>query len=250
MFPVFYTIENFDLRASYVFLTLGILAGIVVGFKEARRAGIAAKDFHLYWMSAVPFALLIGALNGFLFRFRITDALARVDEALSYGLISFGAIAGMLILGYLLAIVRKQNAGLVLDTIALILPLILGIYRIGCLLNGCCYGQETDSFLGIVLPNDFGIWARRYPTQIWLMIFNLGLFAWLWSQREKKAFDGMLTIQYLVIYSAGRFIIDGFRELPSALGPLSLHQVMALTMLLITLYTYAEIWFARHSTSK
>ena len=206
MFPVLLTIENFDLRASYVFLALGILAGLVVGFKENKRVGFETKNFHLYWMSAVPFALLIGALNGFLFRFRITDALARIDESLSYGLVSFGAIGGMLLLGYVVATVRKQNVGLTLDTIALILPLILGIYRIGCMLNGCCYGLETDSFLGIVLPNDFGVWARRYPTQIWLMVFNLGLFAWLWSQREKKAFNGMLTIQYLVIYSAGRFI--------------------------------------------
>ncbi len=250
MFPVFFSIESFDLRASYVFLALGILAGIAVGFRESQRVGLSKNNFHIYWMSAIPFALLIGALNGFLFRFPIADALERLEHSFSYGLISFGAIAGALLLGYQLAIIRKQNTGVVLDTIALILPLVLGVYRIGCLLNGCCHGLETDSFLGIVLPNDYGIWARRYPTQIWLMVFNLGLFLWLWSQREKKSFDGMIAIQYLIIYSAGRMIIDAFRELPPALGPLSLHQVMALTMLLATLYAYAEIYFARRSTAK
>ena len=174
----------------------------------------------------------------------------RLEHSFSNGLISFGAIAGTLLLGYILSKVRKQNTGVTLDTISLILPLVLGIYRIGCVLNGCCHGLETESFLGVVLPDDFGIWARRYPTQIWLMLFNLGLFAWLWSLRKKKSFDGIITIYYLLAYSLGRLIIDAFRELPPALGPLSLHQVMALTMLLATLYAYAEIYFARRSAGE
>ena len=205
MFPVLFSIQDFDLRASYVFLALGIFAGIVVGYKESRRVGLSKMDFHLYWMSAIPFALLLGALNAFLFRFPIADALERFEDSLSYGLISFGAISGMLFLGYLLSAVRKVKTGLVLDTISLMLPLILGIYRIGCILNGCCHGVETDSFLGIILPDDYGILARRYPTQIWLMIFNLGLFAWLWSIRKKKAFDGIITIYYLIAYSLNTF---------------------------------------------
>lgn len=82
------------------------------------------------------------------------------------------------------------------------------------------------------------------------MLFNLGLFAWLWSARKKKSFDGIITIYYLVAYSLGRLIIDAFRDLPSALGPLSMHQLMALIMLLATLYAYAEIWFARRSAGE
>ena len=250
MFPIFFTIANFELRASYVFLALGILAGVLVGAKESRRLGFEAKQFRLYLLSAIPFALFIGALNGFLFRFPFAVALERLESALSYGLVSFGAIIGMFVLGYVIAKIQKLNVGLVLDTIAVILPLVIGIYRIGCLLNGCCYGVETDSFPGIVLPNDYGVWARRYPTQIWLMVFNLGLFAWLWSIRKKKSFNGIIAIYYLIAYSLGRLIIDSFRELPLALGPLSLHQVMALTMLLATSYAYLEIRLARRSMTE
>lgn len=134
-----------------------------------------------------------------------------------------------------------------MDTISLALPLILAIYRIGCLLNGCCYGLETDSFFGIVLPGYFGVWAKRYPTQIWLFVLNLALFTWLWSMRKKKSFDGILTIHYLILYSLGRLVIDAFRDLPRVLGPFSFHQLLAMTILLTTLYAYAEIYFARRS---
>ncbi|MBT7190291.1 MAG: hypothetical protein HN916_08870 [Anaerolineae bacterium] len=250
MFPVFFTVANFEFRASYLFLTLAIIAGLVLGYKESRRVGLSDQNFRLYAISVIPFALLLGAINALLFRYPLADALERLEHSFSNGLISFGAIAGTLLLGYILSKVRKQNTGVTLDTISLILPLVLGIYRIGCVLNGCCHGLETESFLGVVLPDDFGIWARRYPTQIWLMLFNLGLFAWLWSLRKKKSFDGIITIYYLLAYSLGRLIIDAFRELPPALGPLSLHQVMALTMLLATLYAYAEIYFARRSAGE
>ena len=250
MFPVFFTVASFEFRASYLFLALGILAGIFVGLKESRRIGLSDQNFRLYAISVIPFALLLGAINAFLFRYPLADALERLEHSLTNGLISFGAIFGTLLLGYLLSKARKENTGLTLDTISLMLPLVLGIYRIGCMLNGCCHGLETDSFLGVVLPDDFGIWARRYPTQIWMMLFNLGLFAWLWSVRKKKSFDGIITIYYLVAYSLGRLIIDAFRDLPSALGPLSMHQLMALIMLLATLYAYAEIWFARRSAGE
>ena len=250
MYPVLFTIANFELRASYVFLFLGILIGILLGYKEAQRVGISKIDFHLYWISAIPIALFLAAFNGFIFWIRLGDIFGRLEDILSYGLVSFGAILGMLLLGYFLTKIRKTNTGLFLDTVSLTLPLILGIYRIGCLLNGCCYGLETDSFLGIILPGHLGIWARRYPTQIWLIVFNLALFAWLWSIRKKKSFDGILTIYYLILYSLGRLVIDIFRDLPRVLGPFSFHQLLAITILLTTLYAYLEIYFARRSVTE
>jgi len=250
MYPVLITIANFDLRSSYVFLFLGILFGILVGYKEAKRVGISSFDFHIYWISAIPIALLFAAINGFAFWNHFGKISGRLEDILSYGLVSFGAIFGMLFLGYCLTKIRKINTGLYLDTVSLTLPVILAIYRIGCILNGCCHGLETESFLGITLPDNLGVLVRRYPTQIWLMVFNFALFAWLWSIRKKKSFDGVLTIYFLVLYSLGRLIIDAFRDLPRVLGPFSFHQLLAITILLTTLYAYLEIWLTRRSVAE
>lgn len=247
MYPVLFSIANFELRASSLFLFLGILSGILIGYKETKRVNISSIEFHLYWISAIPIALFLAAINGFVFWNRMRKNSGQLEDILSYGLVSYGAILGMLLLGYLLTKIRKTNTALFLDTVSLILPLILAIYRIGCILNGCCYGLETDSFLGIMLPDSLGVLVKRYPTQIWLMVFNFSLFTWLWLIRKKKSFDGILTIYFLILYSVGRLIIDIFRDLPRVFGPLSFHQLLAITILLTTLYAYAEIYFARRS---
>ena len=250
MYPVLVTIANFELRASYVFLFLGILFGILIGYRETKRVGISSIEFHLYWISAVPVALFLAAINGFVFWNRLGNISGQLDDILSYGLVSYGAILGMLLLGYFLTKIRKINTALFLDTISLAMPLILAIYRIGCILNGCCHGLETDSFLGITLPDGLGVMVKRYPTQIWLMVFNFFLFAWLWSIRKKKSFDGILTIYFLVLYSVGRLIIDAFRDLPRVLGPFSFHQLIAITIILTTLYAYLEIWLTRRPVAE
>ncbi len=249
MYPILLVIGDFHLHASVIFLTLGIVFGILVGWKEAQRVGISMRYFHVYWISAIPLALLFGALNALVFGVGFLDALRNLEYALSSGLVSFGAILWMLLWGYLLAKVIRpdQPDGLVLDTITLIIPLILGIYRIGCILNGCCYGLETDSIFGMYLPRGSGNWANRFPTQIMLMIFNLGLFAWLLSRRKQKTYNGSLTIAYLFFYSLGRLLIDSLRDLPRVLGLFSLHQLTSIAILLISGYVAIELWQARRA---
>jgi phosphatidylglycerol:prolipoprotein diacylglycerol transferase len=248
--PILFTIGNVEISASYFFFGLGVFCALVVGWMEARRVGIPNRSFHIFWISGIPLATLLAGLNNLLFINGFLKTWQNLDKTISGGLVSFGAIIGILVWGYLLAKVLnpKQPVGLTFDTIALILPLFLGIYRIGCLLNGCCYGLETDSFLGMYLPGHFGVWAYRYPTQIMLMVFNFGLFAWLWVYRKKKAFHGSLALSFLMLYSFGRLVIDAFRDLPRVMGPFSLHQLASIAIFLITAYIMFEFKIAQRST--
>mgnify|MGYP001562223984 FL=1 len=73
--------------------------------------------------------------------------------------------------------------------------IILGqaIGRIGCYLNGCCYGINNQ------------------PTQIYELILDFIGFLLLWDLRKKIRFEGGLFLLYLMTYSVIRIIVSQFR---------------------------------------
>ena len=46
------------------------------------------------------------------------------------------------------------------------LPLGQAIGQFGCLARGCCYGQPTEAWLALDLPDSYGDWTLRYPTHL------------------------------------------------------------------------------------
>lgn len=235
MYPILFRIDVLVVSASSVFLVLGILAGFLVGWKESKRVGFSNRDVFLFAALAIPVALFLGILNGYVFRLILYRDSPVQFELFQSGMVSFGVVLGMFTVSWLQSRLSKLPPAKGLDMIALVLPLILAIFRIGCLLNGCCYGRETDGFLGLYLPGDFSEWAYRYPTQIMLMVFDWALFAFLWMRRRHREFDGSQAFAFLLIYPAGRLVIDSFRDLPPVAFGLSIHQLTAIAMFLVTL---------------
>jgi phosphatidylglycerol:prolipoprotein diacylglycerol transferase len=224
-----------EVYSSVFFLVLAILVGLIVGRMESRSLGVTGRSFWIFAISVVPIVLLAASLNGLLFEILLWNILGNYEFPDSTGLVSFGVIPAVMAWGCILAKATKRPAAADLDTIALILPLILAIYRIGCLLNGCCHGMEIGGALAELLLQLKEGWVARYPTQVLLMLMNFGIFSYLWLKRKRKKFQGELVISYLLLYSSGRLIVDALRDLPRVLGPLSLHQLSSLVILLITI---------------
>lgn len=236
MYPILFVISGRPIYASPVFLALALVIGFFISRSEIRRREIPLKVFYLYWVLAVPTALFLAAVNSALFHYRLLDVISNPGELTSTGLVSFGAVIGTLGLGFIIAKIYKISAGQVLDAISIILPLILGVYRIGCILNGCCYGLETDGFFGVYLPNVSGQWANRYPTQFLLLIFDLALFFFLWKWRLNNPDEGKTTLTFLLSFSIFRLLLDSLRELPMVNDWINILQLGSMTLLLITLY--------------
>ena len=241
MYPILFVFSEIPIYASPVFLVLAIIIGFFVGRNEIRRRGISDKEFYLYWVLAVPAALVLAAANSALFYDRLFYVFANPRELASSGLVSFGAVIGTLGLGFIMAKVYKRSVCQMLDAISIILPLIHGVYRIGCILNGCCYGLETDGLFGVYLPNVSGQWENRYPTQIMLLVFDFALFFFLWKWRLKKPVDGKTTLVFLLSFSIFRLLLDSLRELPMINDWINILQLGSITILLITLYALIMI---------
>ena len=79
--------------------------------------------------------------------------------------------------------------------------------RIGCFLNGCCYGIETEEWYGVLFP---GHTHKVIPTQLFEMAFLFVLSAILIFMAFKKITLYTMPI-YMVSYALFRFILEFFR---------------------------------------
>ena len=86
--------------------------------------------------------------------------------------------------------------------------------RIGCLLNGCCYGRACDLPWAISFPGGQSLHQPAtpvHPTEIYDALLNLALYFFLaWLFRRKK-FDGQIFATYLICYASSRSFVEYFR---------------------------------------
>jgi phosphatidylglycerol:prolipoprotein diacylglycerol transferase len=110
--------------------------------------------------------------------------------------------------------------------------------RVGCTLNGCCYGKATSLPWGIVYTNPESycpLGVAVHPTQIYEIVYLLIIFGVLFSLRGRFKPDGSLFLIYLSIYSLWRVGIDFLRDGTPFLFGLHQAQVIGIIVLLIAI---------------
>lgn len=120
----------------------------------------------------------------------------------------------------------------VADLLAPFLLLGQGIGRIGCYLDGCCYGAPTD-----------GPFGPRHPTQLYEMVIDLALAALLWFvlRRRLAAARGALFGWLLVLYGTSRAALELLRaDERGGIGPLSTSQIIAIPAVAIGMWLIAR----------
>jgi prolipoprotein diacylglyceryltransferase len=113
------------------------------------------------------------------------------------------------------------------DLVAPCLMVGQAIGRLGCFLEGCCYGAATGGPLGVRFP---GHPLARHPTQLYESAADLAIAAVLWFLLRPRARGrGRLFGWMLVLYGAARAVIELWRDDPrGGLGPLSTSQLLAI----------------------
>lgn len=117
--------------------------------------------------------------------------------------------------------------------------------RMGCLMNGCCYGRPTDLPWAIHFPLEHethGVGV--HPTEIYESLLNLGLYAALaWAYR-RKTFDGQIFALYLIAYAFLRSLVECFRgDYPVRYlgGYITPGQLMSIAIVTAGILLYAKL---------
>jgi phosphatidylglycerol:prolipoprotein diacylglycerol transferase len=153
------------------------------------------------------------------------------------GLTIYGAIMGALIAGIIYCLVKKLSFWQLGDIVAPGAVVGQAIGRVGCILNGCCYGLPTDLPCAVVYtsPDSYApVGVDVHPTQFYLLIWNLIVFAVLWSLRKRLKPVGSLFLLYMALYAVGDFGIRFLRAGEPFLFGLQQAQVIGLAILVVT----------------
>ena len=201
-----------------IILAIGMLAGLLLCMKQAKRFGLTEDNVLDMILWAVPCCILGSRIYYVIFYldlFRNADGSldwSRVIAIWDGGL----AIYGTVIVGILVALiytrVKKLKFGAMTDLC--VMGLLLGqcIGRWANFINREAFGAETT------LPWRMRLWVSQYqsievhPTFFYESLWNLiGLLLILFVVSRARRFDGENTWFYFLWYGLGRFWIEGLR---------------------------------------
>ena len=244
MRPVLINIGRFHVYSYGFMLMVGFAAGIAWGCREARRRNLSPDLVIDYGLWALLSAI-VGARVVFVLLNWSEYAHDPVSIVIGRGGLSFhGGLAGALVALYFFCRKRGVRFTQMTDLLAPALPLGFAFARIGCFLNGCCYGVPTHlpwacQFVNTDLPG--GHTPPSHPVQLYSSALNLALFGLLvWAGRRPR-FRGELTLWYLSLYSVIRFGLEFLRR--GVTGKVFLYgltraQVASLVIIVFALVCY------------
>ena len=157
------------------------------------------------------------------------------------------ALYGGLVLSFILSLpllaALRISIGAFWDAAAVAMLVGMIPTKFGCLLNGCCAGRPTEGRLGLYLPNERGIWRRRWPAQ--LLEAGLAVVVLTGSFAAQKWFpaNGVLFLTALAGYGAARWWLESTRETIDRIGQLNLHRTISAALLVLSLTTLAILWW-------
>ena len=211
MKPILFSFGGLHLYSYGLCIALGVLLSLYLMKRRAIQEGFP-KPEEVFDMAFV--VLLWGFLGARLFY---------VIQNLSYyaaepfkifavwegGLIFYGgAIAAFLGL-YLMARKKQWPLWKILDFLVPYGAMTHAFGRIGCFLNGCCYGKVCDLPWAVRFP---GFPYAVHPTQLYEALYDLALFAFLLKHRKRTRFEGETALLYFLLYGLGRYLIEFLRE--------------------------------------
>lgn len=228
---------------SYGFLIgYGFLLALYVCRKRAVRMGLDPDG-----LVDVALATLVGGLVGARLFYILTYwdnfrgnlwEILRIDHG---GLVFYGGLMGGAALLFTTVLWKGMPVRRTLDTLTSVVPLGHAFGRLGCFMNGCCFGKPTGSWVGVRFPSPPGLsidpatpnpYATPvHPTQLYAVGYNLLIFAFLSFIYSKRRRNGDVAWSYGILYGTARFCQEFFRgDVPHVFAGLTMAQLICIPL--------------------
>ena len=235
--PEIFSIGAFVLRWYSLLITLAIVAGVWLGYREAVRKGLDGLRVQnlAVWavVSGIAGARLFHVIDNWQFYAANPGAILSIWNG---GLAVYGGLIGGAIGGAIYAARHGIPGWKMADAAApgMILGQALG--RLACIPNGDAVGAPANVPWAFVYTNPKALVPSGYlgvplhPYPLYELLFDLAILAVIWRLRSVFKRDGLLFLTSAALYSVGRFLLTFYRVEKVWFWGLQEAQVVALVV--------------------
>jgi|YelNatPaOPRAMG01_1025707.scaffolds.fasta_scaffold30430_1 phosphatidylglycerol:prolipoprotein diacylglycerol transferase len=216
MHPILFSVGRISIRSYGVMLVVGFLVGLWRAVRVSRSRGINPEQTA----DASLVALLSGIVGARLLYLLLNVphegwGVFREAHRIWEGGLSFhGGLAAAVIGVWVYVRMKKISFLALADLLSPSLALAYAFARIGCFLNGCCYGHATNLPWAVVFkdPASGNLTSPSHPSQLYAFVANLIIF-WILIRIEKlNRPTGFIFTSYIALYSVYRFLNEFTRK--------------------------------------
>ena len=231
MYPIICKIYPFTLYSYGLMLAIAFIVSSFLAVRQAKNKSLNPDIIFnlLFWV-------FIWGIFGARILYIIENLQYYLKNPAEIIMLQQGGLSwfGGLLLGIMVGVfyLKKNNLPVykTLDLVAPFLALGQAIGRIGCLLNGCCFGKAAK----------FGIYFSSHnlvliPTQIYSSLILVFIFIILRFLQDRPHRQGQIFLIYLLLYSAKRFFIEFWRaDNPVIFSGLTLFQLFSILIFIFS----------------
>lgn len=220
MYPVLFRIGSFPINSYGLMLAVSFVLGIRLAMVRARRRGLNASG-----IPDLAVQVMIAAIVGSRAFYVLTHLEQYKDNWLDafafwkglYGLSMLGGVLLALLVGFYSIYRHRWPVWRLADVSIPSFALGIFITRIGCFLNGCCFGTPTTAWPGVQFPREslpsqaLGWPHHIHPTQLYSSLAGLFILAVLLLADRRRSYPGFLFSLFMALYGATRFGLEEFR---------------------------------------
>lgn len=251
---VAFNIFGIDVYWYGIIIACGMLLGLLVTLKEAKRTG-QNTDFYIDTVIiSTVVSILFARLYYVIFSWDYyKNHLNEIFSIRNGGIAIYGAIIGAILSAIIICRIKKQKFLKVADTFtfAFLIGQIIG--RWGNFVNREAFGGYTDSLFAMRylkeqvsnIPQDVldkivnvnGVeYIQVHPTFLYESFWNIGVLIIIYILRKHKKFDGQLMAMYFIGYGLGRFWIEGMRTDSLMIGSTNIPVSQVLSFILVIVF--------------
>lgn len=232
MYPTLYELEIggelLSISSYRFFGFFGALLFLVFLARNLRnnRLNISAQIISVLWV-AVSFLVGSRLLYSIFFIDKIIEDPSILYATRFVNFSMYGGLGLSVLSIWFVARWKKISLFKITDSLVPYTALTLILLRVGCFLNGCCFGRTTDVVWGVTFPA--GSLAHRaqlisnplsffssikpvHPTQVYEIIGIALALVVAWRVWKKYKITGIPTATFIALYSTARFILHFFRH--------------------------------------